>query len=291
VIVDDAQKLSLTQISTLTALVDRAGAKLIFSGDTKVRQFSGAFQAIAKRHAPVELTELHRQAKECDRVFVQAMADGKTLEALKDLAQRNQLTLSSSRSEAIKITVNQWATQAINDLKNHVLISDSAENVRDLNVSAQATLKQQGVLQGTSLQAGLLNVYVGDRIRFTQNRRLDDIYKGDGATILKLNRIMQSATVELDNGKRRVISLKDATGIELGYAVRSTQVNAAPKYAHVLTEAISKEQTLDHVTQFREGLYLNTWRNDDPLMHEVAHTMRQERSQQLAIDVELERER
>ncbi|MBD1848370.1 relaxase domain-containing protein [Cyanobacteria bacterium FACHB-63] len=285
VIVDDAHRLSLTQISTLAALVERTGAKLVFSGDIKVQQFSGAFKAIATKYAPVELTELHRQAKECDQAFVQAMADGKALEALKDLAQRNQLTLSSSRSEAIKTTVNQWVMRATHDLKNHVLISDSAENVRDLNVGAQAALKQQGVLQGTSLQSGLLNVYVGDRIQFTQNQRLDDIYRGDRATVLKLNRIMRSATVELDNGDRRVISLKDSTGIELGYAVRPTQVNAAPRYAHVLTEAISKEQTLAQVTQFRECLYLNTWRNGDPLMRDLVRSLQYEREQKLAIEV------
>jgi conjugative relaxase-like TrwC/TraI family protein len=289
VIVDDAHRLSLTQMSTLAKAVERAGAKLIFFGDTKVQQFSGAFKAIAKKSVPVELTELHRQVKERDRAFVQAIADGKPLQALKDLAQRNQLTLSSSRSEAIKATVNQWVSQATGDLKNHLLIADSVENTRDLNLSAQAALKQQGMLQGTSLQSGFLNLHVGDRIRFTQSQRLNDIHKGDRATILKLNRMMRSATVELDNGERRVISLKAPIGIELGYAVRATQDNVAPRYAHVLTEAISKEQTLAQITQFRECLYLNTWRNDDPLIHEIAHSISVDRNQQLAIEIEVER--
>jgi conjugative relaxase-like TrwC/TraI family protein len=287
VVVDDANRMSLTQVSNLTAAVERSGAKLILSGDLHVPQFSGAFQAIARTQKPIELKQLHRQVQERDRAFIREIADGKTMKALKDLLERNQLTLHSSRREAIHTIVQQWAQNAPQDFRNHQIIVDSRLLAHEVNQTAQATLKQHGLLQGTPLSVGSILLYVGDRIQFQQHHRLDGICKGDTATVLKLSKLMRTATVQLDNGARRVISLQPTQNVKLGYAVQSAQLGTrVPAQAYVLTEGVCREQTLAQISQFSSRMHLHSWQTGSSILRELARLMQVERDYQLAVEIE-----
>ncbi len=287
VVIDDAHRLSLPQMSSLMAAVERSKAKLVLSGDRQVSQFSSAFQAITRSHPSIELKELHRQVQERDRAFIREIADGKTMKALKNLLERNQLTLHSSRREAIHTIVEQWAQNAPQDFRNHQIIVDSRLLAHEVNQTAQATLKRHGLLQGTPLSVGSILLHVGDRIQFQQHHRLDGICKGDTATVLKLSKLMRTAIVQLDNGARRVISLQPTQNVKLGYAVQSTQLGTrVPAQAYVLTEGVCREHTLAQISQFSARMHLHSWQTGSPILRELARSMQVERDYQLAVEIE-----
>jgi conjugative relaxase-like TrwC/TraI family protein len=289
VVIDDAHRLSLPQMSSLMAAVERSKAKLVLSGDRQVPQLSGAFQAISRSHPSVQLKELHRQVHECDRTMIQNIADNKAMRSLMDLAERNQLAIHSNRRDAISAIVQQWGEHAVHDFLNHRIIVDSAQVACEVNQSAQVFLRKQGVLQGTPMQVGACLIHVGDRIRFEHNQQLDGIRKGDAGVVTKLNKLMRTAIVQLDSGDRRVVSLAATKGIALDYAVRATQIGVSTTHTYVLTKGIGKETTLAQVTQFRERLHLHSWRVDALLMRELAQDMNVGREQKLAIEVEQSR--
>jgi conjugative relaxase-like TrwC/TraI family protein len=286
VVVDDAHRLSLTQMNSLAAVVERSKAKLVLSGDRQVPQFSGAFQAIARLYPSVELKELHRQVHECDRMIIQNIVDDKVIRSLMDLAERNQLAIHLSRRDAISAIVQQWGGNALQNFQNHRIIVDSAQVAREVNQTAQAFLRDRGVLQGNPMQVRALLVHVGDRIRFEQNQQLDGICKGDAGVVIKLDKLMGTITVQVDSGDRRVISLTQTKEFNLDYAVRATQIATAPSHAYVLMEGIGKESVLSQITQFRERLCIHSWRAGDSHMRDLARSLQCEHKQKMGIEIE-----
>ncbi|WP_340697228.1 AAA family ATPase [Cellulosimicrobium funkei] len=176
VIIDEATLASTLTLDRITALAERAGAKVLLVGDHAQLQSvdaGGAFSMLRhERGGNVpQLTEVHRFTHEWEKTASLDLRDGDP--AVVDTYIDHDRVSSGTGEEMVDAAYAAWRADTRHGLRT-LLVTDSADHVRDLNARARA----ERIIDGDTLAdreavlADDARASVGDLVITRRNNRL-----------------------------------------------------------------------------------------------------------------------
>ena len=218
-VVDEAGMVGTRQLHELLKWVREAGAKLVLVGDAKQLQpieAGGPFRALSEQLGAAELTEIKRQREGWARQAVTDMARGEAQSVLHEFAARDRLRIEDSRKEVMDRLIRDWAADGVRAPEQNLILTNSNDEVRELNRRAQDERLKARALGDGSVRVQGDHLYPGDRVLFTRNSRLYGVMNGSLGTVQSLSE--RSIRVTLDTGRTVSIPLAQYEHIRLGYA-------------------------------------------------------------------------
>ncbi|MBE9117265.1 AAA family ATPase [Lusitaniella coriacea LEGE 07157] len=253
VVVDNAQGIGVSQMKRLVEEVRRAGAKLVLSGDLKQPQayeHSGALKAVAQSVGAAELKKVQRQEQTWAKQVVQRVGSGQARKALQALAERGLLSIAETKEAAIEAVVQEWSERGLKRPQEHLMIAETMEEVRILNRLAQSKLVEAGNIGKTAVRVGGESIRKGERVKFRETSRTYGVMKNGMGTVRHIDPISKVAVVRLDTGRMKAINLRHYKGIELGYAVTTTEAkDVEVRHSYVLTQGTGRDAALVQVSR------------------------------------------
>ncbi|MFA5976542.1 MAG: TraI/MobA(P) family conjugative relaxase [Elusimicrobiota bacterium] len=234
IIVDEAGLLSSRQVKSLLERVKTAGAKVIFMGDQKQLapiEAGAPFRVIMERVGAAELTDIRRQKEDWSRAASKQFARGEDIaEAFNAYDERGRVRLADTNEKALADVAAAWLADFEADranpershlgAKERIVLAYRNADVRSLNDSIRAELKERGVL-GESFKfatiAGERDFAVGDRVVFTQNDPRLGVQNGVLGTVEQA--VDKRLTIRTDSGELRGFDQDRYRHIDYGYAI------------------------------------------------------------------------
>jgi Ti-type conjugative transfer relaxase TraA len=225
VMVDEAAMIGTELMQKLTAHAQRAGAKLILTGDD--RQLSsiergGMFAVLKERFGAAPLSEVKRQKRSDDRRASELMAEGNFHDALASYDRKGGIHWTDSEDEARDDLVTQWAkdTAAIPD-QSRFVFAYTNRDVDQLNEALRQVRQQRGELGAAyhfTTKHGEADFSRGDRVQFTGTDKAKGLFNGEAGTVREIED--HSITVAIDGPGSRVVSFDPDSFKDLrhGYA-------------------------------------------------------------------------
>jgi conjugative relaxase-like TrwC/TraI family protein len=292
VMVDDAQTIGAAEMKRLVEAVQQSGAKLVLSGDLKqpqAYQHSGALEAISQTVGAVELKQIHRQEQAWAKEVVQQVAEGKTQAALHTLEQKQQLSISPTKEDAMQALVSDWSQRGVGRPQDHLMIVEDEPDRKFLNRLAQTRRLEAGAIGSPKVRVGEGFVHKGDRVRFGETSYTYGVAKGDMGTVTQVEPLTKYAIVRLDSGKSRLINVRDYRALELGYAVTTYAArNLEVNHAYVMMQGKGQDQALVQISRAKVStrVYSDALQSTVNARYELANRMRGVKENQLAVTIE-----
>jgi Ti-type conjugative transfer relaxase TraA len=206
-VIDEAGMIGSRQMERVLVAANDAGAKVVRVGDPEQLQAieaGASFRSIAERHGAVEITEIRRQREDWQRDATQALATGRTGDAIAAYQQHGMAHVAETREEARAALIDGWERdhRAAPGASRIILTHTNAE-VRELKELARGRLYASGELGNDvhlTVERGERNFAAGDRIIFLKNERGLGVKNGTLGTIEEVTR--QRLSVHLDDERR-----------------------------------------------------------------------------------------
>jgi conjugative relaxase-like TrwC/TraI family protein len=177
IVVDEASLVGSRPLDRLRSHIDRAGAKLVLTGDN--RQLSsidagGALRSLSKELGShiVTLTTNRRQAgsdQQWERDALVALRDGDTERAVQAYSEHGRVTIAGTIDEARHRLVEDW--WAVHHDHTTAILAVRRADVVVLNDLVRARRHAGGEL-GEEMRFGPKAFRVGDRVLFEKNQRV-----------------------------------------------------------------------------------------------------------------------
>lgn len=290
-VIDEAGMVATKQMSELVDEVRKAKAQLILVGDEKQLQPINAgnpFKSIGDRTGRSELQEIRRQKDLWAREAVKDFAFGEAGKGLRAYAERDLLKVAENRFEAMETLVKDWRVEST-ELKDSLMVAGTRAEVTSLNRLAQTERLANGELGRKSIQVQNDFLHEGDRVLFTKNDYFLKVGNGDLGTISEIDRDRRLIKVNLDNGNRVKIPVKEYEDIQLGYAVTTHKAQGKTvNRAYVLVGGFMQDRELSYVqmSRSREETKIYTERAEvGDNLAELSKRMSKSRMKQLAQDI------
>jgi conjugative relaxase-like TrwC/TraI family protein len=197
IVVDEASLVGSRPLDRLRSYVDRAGAKLVLTGDN--RQLSsidagGALRSLSKQLGShvVTLTTNRRQAgsdQQWERDALVALRNGDACGAVQAYSEHGRVTISGTIDEARHRLVEDW--WAVHHDHTTAILAVRRADVVALNDLVRARRHAGGEL-GQEMRFGTKVYRVGDRVLFEKNQRV--------AEAGSANRAGRSVRIQVRNG-------------------------------------------------------------------------------------------
>lgn len=292
-IIDEASMVSTQSLAPIIREARRAGAILILSGDKAqlpAIERGGSFAHLVNTVGAAVLKRIIRQRKPRDREIVSDMAEGKTQEVLKNLAERGLLSVMPDRDKAKEELVKKWTQEERLTRDKALILCGTNADVIDLNQRCQDARKGAGELKGRdSIRLKEQMFYQGDRVVFLKNSRPLGINNGDTATITSISPAFRRISVRLDDGRRAVIPLRNYADIALGYAITTHKAQGTTiENAYVLAGGSMQDHQLSYVQLSRARGTTRVFTDEleaGPDLSQLARQMSESREKRLATDI------
>jgi conjugative relaxase-like TrwC/TraI family protein len=292
VVIDEASMIGTRGMAQLLDEAARAKAKVVLVGDARQLQpieAGGPFASICKRIGCAELTTIVRQKEEWARQAVHHMADGHAMNALSAFAERGQLTVSKTRTEAYSDLLNAWKVGGVKAPEKNLILACTNTEIEHLNKEAQALRAARNQLGRLHLTVQGQDFHKNDRILFTKNSAVRGVKNGQLGTVLQVDPLSRSLLVKLDNGRKVLIPTLVYNKIQLGYAVTTHKAQGmTTRNAFVLTHPSMQDKEMAYVQASRSSnvTHLFTTRVEaGSTLTELARTMSRSRQKGLAADL------
>lgn len=263
VLVDDAQRVSTSQMQQLVATVQQTGAKLVLAGDLKQFQsydHGGALAALSHQFGQAELKTVVRQEQNWARTMIRQVSQGKTYPVVKTLIEQGRLVFVADREQALEQIIKVWSQSGIQNPRQHLMIAETLEDAYTLNHLAQQARVDAGTLTQVAVKVRQTFFHKGDRVQFAEPSYTYGVTKGALGTLKHLDSMTRMAVVRLDSGQTRLINTRLYRGLELGYTVTtSTAQDLDVNHAYVITNGIGREATLVQFSRARKGIQVITY--------------------------------
>ena len=174
--------------------------------------------AISRRVGQVELTEIQRQKEEWARNAVIDFGTGQARQALARYAERGLVHIANNRQDALVAMVREWSKQGLRDPSNNLMIAARNFEVQQANTLAQELRRREGLLSKTSMAIGDQLFHLGDRVLFLRNSYKFGVRNGQFGTITAMQVAEGLLSVNIEDGPRVIVPLKEYQDITLGYA-------------------------------------------------------------------------
>lgn len=228
-IVEEAERLSTADMSTLIKAAAKADAKLVLvsnPGSLQPIGPGGAFRAIASKLGAAKLTPKVSPADPLGKQALHLITPENAAQSLAFMRKHDMLHVGKTFATAKDQLIEDWQTHGLKKPKDNLIIAGAQRDVADLNRRAQAARKAAGKLGFRSIRINDQRLRTGDRILLGKRSRHLKVEAGVLGTITKLNR--ERLEVKIDDGGTVQIPLRiyDKEKIHLGYAVAVNQAQA-----------------------------------------------------------------
>lgn len=228
-VLDESGMVPTKYLAELVSFTERAGAKLVLSGDAaqlQAIQAGNPFGSICQRHEGYvsTLTEIHRQRETWRRETVAMLSRGEAKEALIAYAAHDQLHLTPTREEAVSKIVELWKEKN-GHLREHArdvyCVAPLNCEVRAINRLCQEERLRAGEISERKMKLGPEEFHEKDRVVLTKRDRALKVENGFMGEVVSFSEEAREITVRLDKGGRTVTLPIDEYGkdrVKLAYA-------------------------------------------------------------------------
>jgi len=229
-VVDEAALVGTVQLEALVRHATRAGAKLVLVGDHRQLQSieaGGGFAAVVREFGAARLEIVRRQQREWMRQAVLELTEGDVDCALSLYASHGRVSVARDKAGAIAELIRDWARERTPELADTLILGTTREEVRHLNLAAQAERRRAGAL-GPAITVGSGALHEGDRVVFTSNHRGLGVMNGDRGTLERVHALVPNRfarmTFRLDREDEKgqpvrvTFTPSSFDAVELGYA-------------------------------------------------------------------------
>ena len=288
-VVDEAGMVGTRQLAELTAWTEKAGAKLVLTGDAKQLQpieAGGAFQQIGDVVGRAQLTEITRQHIDWMKQAVKDILAGNAKDVLTDYARHGQLTVEEDWNDARAALVAAWNEAGGGSApQDNIILAGSNLDVFDLNQRAQAVRQAGGLVGGAALKVNSYHIMANDRIQFTRNNRHMGVKNGQNGTVEAINGTVLQ--VRLDNAQRRAVDTAVYEHLKLGYAMTTHKAQGDTRDQNfVLLGGPMQDRELSYVqlsrTRGKTFLFTDRLEAGDELA-QLARGMTRSRQKEMAV--------
>lgn len=210
IILDEAGMVPTKLMAELVNHVEKAGAKLVLSGDgaqLQAIQAGNPFSSICERHKDYvsTLSEIHRQRESWRRETVKQLSKGEAKEALIAYAAHDQLHVTPTREEAVQTIVELWKEKQ-GHLREHTkdvfIVTPLNCEVRAINRLCQKERLAAGEISERKLKLGAEEIHERDRVVLTKKDRGLKVENGFMGQVVSFDEA--EIVVRLDKGGREV---------------------------------------------------------------------------------------
>ena len=279
-VVDEAGMIGSRQMASLVNEVQERGAKLVLVGDPEQLQPINAgspFRAIVEQNDCVRLDQVHRQSDEWQRKASQALANGRTHEALAVYDEHGAIQFMDKADEALNALVYDYMEDVIThgDQNSRLALAHRRDDVMEINDTIRDMRKATGDLEGERVfitAQGTRNFAVGDRLLFTRNDKDLGVKNGMLGTVTK--RTSWQLSVELDDAsnqqKPRIVtfSIQDYNDIDHGYATTIHKSQGATVDKSFILASRSMDRNLTYVAMTRHKNQVRFYAGKDEFLTE-----------------------
>ena len=306
-VIDEAGMVGSRQLERFVSEAAEHGAKVVLVGDAEQLQpieAGAAFRAIAERVGYQELSGIRRQREAWQRDASGDFARGEPGRAFDRYHQHGAIHFGESRSKAKEDLIREWSDYraAQGAEKTSLILAHTRADVRELNLSARAILRERGELGrevkvevarellapdgSISIERGERYFAPGERVMFLKNDREMGVKNGSLGTVAEVGR--DSVRVVLDGPERRTAALmfKDYAALDYGYAATVHKVQGATvDRAFVLaTPGMDRHLAYVGMTRHREGAELYAGRDDFKGFDELKERLSRARPKDSTLD-------
>jgi len=306
-VIDEAGMVGSRQLERFVSEAAEHGAKVVLVGDAEQLQpieAGAAFRAIAERVGYQELSGIRRQREAWQRDASGDFARGEPGRAFDRYHQHGAIHFGESRSKAKGDLIREWSDYraAQGAEKTSLILAHTRADVRELNLSARAILRERGELGrevkvevarellapdgSISIERGERYFAPGERVMFLKNDREMGVKNGSLGTVAEVGR--DSVRVVLDGPERRTAALmfKDYAALDYGYAATVHKVQGATvDRAFVLaTPGMDRHLAYVGMTRHREGAELYAGRDDFKGFDELKERLSRARPKDSTLD-------
>jgi Ti-type conjugative transfer relaxase TraA len=284
-VIDEAGMVGSRQLERIVSEASERGAKVVLVGDAEQLQpieAGAAFRAIAERVGYEELSGVRRQWEFWQPEASSDFARGEPGRAFDRYEKHRAIHFAESRSKAKEDLIREWSDYraAQRAEKTSLILAHTRADVRELNLSARAILRERGELGrevkvevarellapdgSISIERGERYFAPGERVMFLKNDRELGVKNGSLGTVAEVNK--DSMRVVLDGAAPREVSfaLKDYEALDYGYAatVHKAQGATVDKTFVLATPGMDRHLAYVGMTRHREGVELYAGRDD-----------------------------
>lgn len=185
-VVDEAAMVPTRQLAALVEEAGRAHAKLVLVGDPRQLpeiDAGGLFAALARRVAPVVLTENRRQIEGHERTALDHLRAGDSDRALDILRANGNVTVATNADRLRDSLVADWHTARSRGV-DAAMVAAHRSDIADLNHRARQMLADAGTLGPVVLTSSGIDYRVGDEILTHHNRYDLGLINGQRGTVV-----------------------------------------------------------------------------------------------------------
>jgi conjugative relaxase-like TrwC/TraI family protein len=216
-VVDESGLLSSRQMHAILSEVAKAGAKVIFVGDSGQLQAIGAGPGQQILSSVVEASRVDtivRQRQPWARQAVMDVAKGRIAQALNAFAERGFVTSCDTSRATVRALVDAWQrAQTQTPAVSTLLIAKSNAQVRTINDEVRTRLQIEGQIRGREIELTAvtasghtqpLRLAAGDSIRFLARQDALGVINGTVAIIDKIQGSKSDPRIAARIGKRKI---------------------------------------------------------------------------------------
>ncbi len=169
-----------------------------------------------------ELIEVRRQQEPWQREATQALATGRTAEALTAYEEAGQISAAQTRAAARAALLQAWRQDAErNPSESRLILAYTRDDVRLLNEAARDFRAQAGELGQAEIVVtarGERNFATGDRLYFLKNERSLGVKNGSLGTLESVRSGALEIRLDGVEGRRVAVDIGDYPHLDHGYA-------------------------------------------------------------------------
>ncbi|MCG9729597.1 relaxase domain-containing protein [Shewanella sp. Isolate13] len=219
ILIDEAGQVSTKDLLKLIELSTQHDCKILLVGEDKqldAIEHAGALRYLSqpKVIGTTRIETIRRQRDQWSKQVVADLRDGRTMQALNELDNRELLNFSEDAESAKNALVKKWNNyRKSQPNKQSLLLAHRWADVMDLNAKAREALQAEGTLptKQVEIKCAIGNKVftqqfaVGERIRLTKNNYKMGLTNGDLGTVTDIATNLNEEIVLdilLDSGKQ-----------------------------------------------------------------------------------------
>lgn len=290
-VIDEAGLVGSRQMQAVIGQVQRAGAKVVLVGDAEQLQAieaGAAFRMLADRHGYAEITRVRRQQQPWQAAATQALANGRTQEALAAYAAAGDIHGHAGLSQARHALIQTWTAKRLADPgHSQLILAHAVAEARILNDLARLALREEGRLGTECLVQtadGERLFAVGDRVVFRRNAR--DLGVSNGTTGAIETTQIAGLGVRLDDGRRVIVDPRAYNHLDHGYALTIHRAQGVTvDQVHVLASpTMDRHAAYVALSRHRQGVTAHYSRQEFASHADLALSLGRARPKDMALD-------
>ena len=279
------------QMERVLAEVEKRRAKVVLVGDPEQLQAieaGAAFRSVAERHGTIEITDIHRQREDWQRLVTRQFATERTDEALDAYRQHDAIHAAGTREAARAELIECWDRQRQQAPRDsRIILTHTNDEVAALNRAARGRLRTRGELgEDVTLQVekGDRQFAAGDRVMFGRNERSLGVKNGSLGRIESVS--ATRVAVLLDNGRAVAFDLKDYSAVDHGYAatIHKSQGVTVDRVHVLATPGLDRHAAYVALSRHRDSVELYHGRDDFADHGKLIRALSRERANDMASD-------